>query len=296
VRGKTEFGTIGVNGMTGSKTPFVFNVGSDSIEVEKFRIRITDREGHEWSEFLEIPLFSKVMPEFGDIEIADGRVVTVVKEGVNEETAFLGTGNGDGIPNPGESVVVLVRDMDKLRRTNLTCLSPFINPYGINERVSDLWSVFDHVGGSAKYSVPLIASGCPDNQEITFVAEYWLPDYPDHIIKKGLVRIKVSGKDNTPPVLKWCRVTGDNVIQAGMLDGSPVKEVKARLVNKANPEKYIEYVLKDDGRDGDRAEGDNVFSFRVPEQRFGLYTIDIVSSDSGNNAMSARAKGWFVLH
>ena len=60
-------------------------------------------------EYFEIPIFKKDLPEIKEFEIADGRVVTVSKGGINEETIFLGKGNGDGIANPGESIVILVR-------------------------------------------------------------------------------------------------------------------------------------------------------------------------------------------
>ena len=63
--------------------------------------------------------------------------------------------------------------------------------------MSDDWAPFDHVGASAKYSVPLISSDCPENHPIDFFAEYWLPEYPLHIIKQGIIKIEVKGKDNT---------------------------------------------------------------------------------------------------
>ena len=61
-------------------------------------------------------------------------------------------------------------------------------------RKSDDWTHFDHVGASAKYTVPLIASNCPENHTIDFFAEYWLPEYPFHIIKQGIIKIEVKGK------------------------------------------------------------------------------------------------------
>ncbi len=68
---------------------------------------------------------------------------------------------------------------------SLTCYDRFINPNGINTRVSDNWGSYDHVGGSAKYSVPLISSACPGGQVIGFIAEYWLPDNPESYYKAG---------------------------------------------------------------------------------------------------------------
>jgi hypothetical protein len=296
LKGEAEFGAIEVARIGDSKSSFVFHVQSDTVEIEKFRIKISDRANNEWVEYLEIPVFSKNLPEIKEIEIADGRVVTVAKEGINEETIFLGNGNGDGIPGPGESIVVLVKDKDKLWRTSLTCYSKYINPFGINTRNSDYWGSYDHVGGSAKWSVPLISSDCPANEMISFIAEYWLPDNPDHIIKKGWVNLKVSGKDETAPELKWVKVTGDNVIQARLFDGSAIKNVTARLILKTKPDRFLEYGLKDDGTNGDVAESDNVFSFKVPEQKFGIYSVEISAIDSFGNIMKKTAGSNFVIH
>jgi S-formylglutathione hydrolase FrmB len=296
ISGEAEFGTIDSGMMSEAKKPFIFRIPSDSVEIVRFRLEIYDRQGNEWTEFFEVPVFPDNLPEINQFEVADGRVVTVAKEGIHEETIMLGKGNGDGMVDPGESVVLLVRDGDKLWRTYLTCHDKFVNPYGTNVRLSDNWGSYDHVGGSAKYSVPLISSDCPENHIIELIGEYWLPDYPNHIIKKGVIRLKVTGTDRTSPELRWCRVTGDNVIQARIFDGTDVKNVKARLVNKASPDKVLEFDLLDNGLAGDRALSDNVFSFTVPEQKFGLYIIGIAASDSYGNKMEEKAPGYFVLH
>jgi enterochelin esterase-like enzyme len=290
------FGTIEINKTAESQNSFLFHVNGDSLEITKFRLTITDKFKNEWVEYFEIPLVRKDLPVIKDFEIADGRVVTVVKGGINEETIFLGKGNGDGVANPGESIVLLVKDSGRLYRAALTSHNRFINPYGINTRLSDNWGTYDHVGGSAKYSIPLISSGCPANQVIDFIAEYWLPDNPNHIIKQGRVSLKISGSDITPPDMQWLRVTGDNVIQARIFDGSAIHNVKARLILKSKPDKFLEFDLKDDGNNGDVTVSDNVFSFRVPEQRFGLYTIEVTAEDSNGNSMTKAAPGVFVLH
>ncbi len=296
VKNQTDFGNIGMNKIAESKSRLVFHVSSDTIEIEKFKLTITDKLNNEWIEYFEIPVFRKDLQEIKEFEIADGKVVTVAKTGINEETIFLGKGNGDGVPNPGESIVILAKDKGKLWRTYLTCHNRFVNPYGINTRISDNWGSYDHVGGSAKYSIPLIASGCPPGQVIDLIGEYWLPDYPNHIIIKGKISLKITGSDNTPPDVKWLRVTGDNVIQARIYDGSAIQNVKARLIMNAKPDKYLEFDLKDNGINGDRAEADNVFSFQVPEQRFGLYSIEVTATDSSGNSMTKKDRGIHVIH
>ena len=295
IKAEADFGTIGINETGESNTSFTFRVQSDSIEIEKFMLTIKDKNNNEWSDFFEVPLF-KDLPKLKEIEIADGKTVIVATQGVDSETVVLGSGNGDGIANPGESIVLLVKDLNKLWRTNLVFSDKYVNPHGINIRKSDNWGAYDHVGGSAKYSVPVISSDCPDNQVIDFIAEYWLPDNPNHIIKQGKISIKVSGRDITPPELQWVRIPGDNVIQAKIYDGSMIHNVKAKLILKDNPNIYFEVKLNDNGGYGDRAQDDNVFSYEIPEQKFGLFQVEITAIDSFGNLMTKKSPDIFVLH
>ncbi len=163
VQDECGYGDI-LSGETGdSQNSFAFFVEADSIEVERFEVRISDESGLQWRDFIDIPLRTDG-PEIKDYEIADGRVCTVMEAGDDTVSVFLGAGNGDGVANPGESIVILVRDHGALRRAFLYSSDQFINPAGINIRESDNWSTYDHVGGSAKYSVPVISSDCPENQ------------------------------------------------------------------------------------------------------------------------------------
>lgn len=296
LKGVADFGAIDVLKTATSRNSFVFHVYSDTVNIERFRLTISDKSGNQWEEYLEIPVFKKDLPEIKEFEIADGRVVTVAIEGIHEETILLGQGNGDGIPNPGESVVVLVKNNGKLWRTSLTCNSKFINPFGINTRYSDYWGSYDHVGGSAKYSVPLISSDCPSGQKIAFIAEYWLPDSPDHIIKQGRVNLKISGSDKTPPDIQWVKVTGNNNLQARIFDGSEIVKATARLILKTQPDKVLEFELRDDGTKGDLTESDNVFSYQIPEQRFGLYSGEVTATDSFGNTATKSIPGALVVH
>ncbi len=295
IKPQVVFGTSGINEIVESSSPFLIRVQADSVEIEKFMLTIKDKNNNEWREFMEIPLV-KELPELKDIEIADGRIVTVSKSGNETETLFLGSGNGDGVANPGESIVVLVKDMNKLWRTFLRGSSKYINSNGIVIRKSDDWSSYDHVGGSAKYSIPLISSDCPENQIIMFIAEYWLPDYPDHIIRQGKINIKIKGQDNVPPELLWVRIPGNNVIQAKINDGSMIQNVKAKLISKDRKDEFFEVKLMDNGTNGDQVKNDNVFSCEVPEQKFGLYHIEIKATDSFGNSMTNYDPATFVLH
>jgi hypothetical protein len=294
-QGESEFGNISMNEMQVCKKTFMFRVENDTIEIEKFKLTVRDENKNEWNEFFEIPL-KKDVAEIKDFEIADGKIFTVAKGGTDTETILLGNGNGDGIANPGESIVVLVKDNNKYWRTNLFFSDKYVNPFGVNIRMSDDWSSFDHVGASAKYSVPLLSSDSPENHSIEFFAEYWLPEYPLHIIKQGIIKIEVKGRDLTPPKISWVQIPGDNIIQAKIYDGSKIKFVKAKLIAKDDPAKSFDVELKDDGSEGDRTEGDNVFSKKIAEQKFGVYRVVLEAVDSFGNKILEEASGNFILY
>jgi Putative esterase len=294
IKSESKFGNIAANEIQVCQIPFTFRVEADSIEIEKFKLTIQDENKNEWVEFIEIPI-KKDLPSITDFEIADGKIFRVAKAGTDSETILLGTGNGDGVANPGESIVIVVKDQDKFWRTNLSFSDKYLNPFGINTRMSDNWSSFDHVGASAKYSVPLISSNCPENHPIDFFAEYWLPEYPYHIIKQGVIKINVKGKDTTAPKIKWVKIPGDNILQARIYDGSKIKYVKATLISK-NDQISFEVELKDDGSGGDKAEGDNVFSKEIPGHKFGFYRVVIEAVDSFGNKLIEEGSEEFILH
>jgi poly(3-hydroxybutyrate) depolymerase len=292
---ESDFGTVEMNSIRNCSIPFRFLVSLDSIEIVKFKLVIHDGKNHEWTDFFEIPI-RKELPLFKNVEIADGRTFTVPAAGVDSVSIFLGTGNGDGIANPGESIVLLVKDQGRYWRTELYTSDKFVNKNGINARYSDNWGNYDHVGGSAKYSVPLLSSDCPQNHNIEFFAGYWLPDYPDHIIKQGKINIIVTGEDHTPPVIRWANVSGDNTVQVKAYDGSKIKQVIVRLKDKDDPQRTIEAVLNDDGKDGDRTEADGLFTKKIPEQKFGLFRMEIEVKDSFGNNKFEICNGLFVFH
>jgi poly(3-hydroxybutyrate) depolymerase len=300
IHGESTYGGIEVNETKEPDGPFTFSVHVDSIEIERFNLIITDQDKNEWTEYIDIPLMTD-QPAIKDFVIADGKTFQIAEAGDDTVTVLLGIGNGDGVPNPGESIVILTGDPNLYRRTFLYTSDPYVNPGGINIRVSDSWGSYDHVGGSAKYSVPLISSECPQDYPVEFFAEYWLPDYPDHIIKRGKITITVSGEDHTAPMVQWVQLPGDNTLQTRIYDGGKIAYAKAILRSKDdpmkdNPGKSFEVELNDDGMDGDRAVGDNVFSVRITEQKFGLYTVEIEVSDTYGNVRTEKEPQVFVLH
>ena len=129
-----------------------------------------------------------------------------------------------------------------------------------------------------------------------FFAEYWLPDYPDHIIKRGKITISVSGEDHTAPILGRVQVTGDNTLQARIYDGGKIRYAKAVLRLEDDPGQYLAVDLNDNGLAGDRAAGDHIFSAQIPEQPFGLYTVEIETADEYGNTGIEKDPRVFVLH
>lgn len=279
---------------TPARSNFTFHVSADSIRVSRLKVTMSGPEG-EWTDYVDVPLFPD-RKRFEDIIIADGKSFTVAKSGNDTATVFLGNGNGDGVANPGESIVILVRDGNKLWRTQLSGTDPYVNPFGANKRESDNWAFFDHVGGSAKYHIPLISSHCPPNRKIELFAEYWLPDQPLHIERQGIVSFTVRGSDTTPPVLNRIDLAGDNVLQVYVRDGGNVTRAIATLTDEKDSGRVVTVTLNDDGKDGDRAANDRVFSGTVPPQKFGIFRARIEAEDEFGNRGTHESERSFVLH
>jgi hypothetical protein len=291
----SDFGDLDKGKIKSSKTPFTFLVNNDSIEIERFKLTIKDISGNEWNEFIDLPIRIEG-PELTDFVIADGKEFAVASAGNDTATLYLGHGNGDGIANPGESLVFLAEENGKYYRTFLYSTDPYINPNGIHIRESDNWTSYDHVGASAKYSVPVLSSGCPQNHTIQFFAEYWLPEYPNHIIKRGLIKVNVKGKDETSPELQWVKISGDNTISTKIYDGGLIKSVKAKLHLKDDPEKFFEIELTDDEKNGDNSKAGFVFSRKIQEKGFGLYKVEIEAVDESGNKIKEQWPEILVVH
>lgn len=295
INGESTFGDININQIQGCDTPFIFLVKSDSIEIVKLKLIIQDDHKNKWTEFFEIPV-KKDLLDIYDFMIADGKKVKVANAGIDIEDTLLGSGNGDGVANPGESIVILVKDKGIYRRTSLSFSDNYLNPFGVNIRRSDNWNKYDDVGGSNKYSLPLIASNCPENHNMEFIAEYWHPDSLRYTIKSGRIELKVKGKDTTPPQFNWVQIPGDNIIQTKLYDGSRIQRVKATLISKNNPIKYFDFELNDNGLNGDNEANDNVFSSKIQDQKFGFYRVIITATDSFGNNLKEEYPNAFILH
>ena len=302
---KSEFGNIEANKTATCRKSFSFLVDMDSVEIAAFKLIITDSDRNEWSEFFELPL-KMDLPEFKEYEIADGRTFTVAKAGILSKTVILGNGNGDGVANPGESIVVVVKDSGRYWRTSLHSADEFVNPGGINIRVKDFWDQFGGIGSSPKYSVPVISSVCPEDHTIRFFAEYWIPDNKFHIIKKGTISVKVKGKDTTPPAIDWIHINGNNTILAKVYDGSGIENVKATLipvndvkglddVNLKDPGLNIETNLAIEYSDSCKKPSAGVFSKKLVTGATYFYRVRIEAKDIFGNSSVTNGSEVFLV-
>ena len=232
---EAQFGDIEVNQISDGLSKFSFTIIPDSVELVKLRLMISDTKSNTWSEPILVPVTnnSSLIDEF---VVADGKEILIFEHADDTTTAVVGRGNGDGIVNPGEHIVVLFKDGMAFRRAELSTSDKFVNPFGMNIRESDNWGSYDYVGASAKYSVPVISSYTPKNHEIEFYYKLQLPkERPEHFFKYGKLKVTVTGTDDTAPTMSWFNISGDNTIQSRLLDGSEITKVIARFTSVKYP-------------------------------------------------------------
>ena len=167
-----------------SYTTLLFKVDDPAREIVKFFAMAGDARMP-----LEIPTFPEAVPA-RDFKIADGREFSVYQEGIKRVPLTLGSGNGDGLAEPGEKVAILLPDGDGWRAAEL-----FTNDWCVvlSGRASDDWSSYDHVGASAKYSLPVIKPGCRPGHVVRMLARVQLPHVPDHRVEYRTIEFPISG-------------------------------------------------------------------------------------------------------
>jgi hypothetical protein len=137
---------------------------------------------------LEIPLYPQAAAatNFG---IADGKALTVYEGAIDKKIMMVGDGNGDGRANAGERIGIAIPDGDGMRLAEL-----FTNDKCVDNttRISDVWGNYDHVGASAKYSLPLIRANCQPGHIVQFMARVLAPDKPEHKVKWAVVQFAVN--------------------------------------------------------------------------------------------------------
>ncbi len=264
-----------------SNDAFVIEFLDKSSIMEQITLEFTDADGFQWSSNLNINIRGDEMLE-KEWTIADGRELTYAVNGSDTVTGKLGTGNGDGTANPGESIVVLAKDQEIWRPMHLFAENSAIDLISEHTRISDNWTSFDHVGGSFKYSQPLVLVPGSDGQTIPFFAHYWIPEYPDHFRVEGKINVTISGQDQTGPELSWIK-TERNLIRARLYDAGKIVKAMAKLTAMDDQTEEIELRLNDQGILSDRVKGDLVFTGRVEVPVFGQYKITLHLEDEWGN-------------
>jgi len=137
---------------------------------------------------VEIPLFPPAKP-FPDFRIVDGQSVRIYAHATEKVQLTLGDGNSDGRANPGERIAILLPEDDVYRVaeliTNDACVDNTL-------RAFDDWSDYDHVGASAKYSLPLIKPESPAGHVIHALARVLLPAKPNDVVRYAAIEFQVQ--------------------------------------------------------------------------------------------------------
>ncbi|MBY5959396.1 hypothetical protein KUV50_14695 [Membranicola marinus] len=255
--------------------------------VQKLNLVFTDEKGAQWSKSIVLPV-RKNQTLTKPFEIADGRVFTYLENASDTVTARLGYGNGDGVLNPGETFKILVEEGGIHRLTQLTSTSPHVDLSDPVTRKSDSWAPFDHVGGSFKYIVPTLSSNASPGDHIDLGVLYWLPDYPDHLERRGQIRLRIQGTDTTEPKVARVTLKANNELRVRVLDGGRIEKVVVELTSVDDPDTKIKRELYDTGEDGDRVKGDFIFTKKINVPYFGSYTIELYLLDEFGNSSIRR--------
>jgi hypothetical protein len=115
--------------------------------------------------------------------------VRVFEHATEKVQVTLGDGNGDGKANAGERIAILLPEDDVYRAAEL-----FTNDACVDNtlRAFDDWSDYDHVGASAKYSLPLIRPDCPAGHVVHALARVLLPDKPNDAVRYAAIEFQVQ--------------------------------------------------------------------------------------------------------
>ena len=226
---------------------------------------------------IRVPLFPYA--ETADPVVLDGTEALVWQRAIRQEKLKVGAGNGDGKAHPGEQVVLAVRDGPALRLVEVMNSHPCLDT---TERVSDAWGAYDNVGATAKYTVVQIASRCAQSGPIPLYVEYQLPNKPEHTLKRAVIQLSISGADKTAPIVKWARLSDWNRLQVRVADGARIASAFATL-QSGNDSLHVP--LNDEGRAGDKAAGDGIFTGLAPNPRPGTWKVRVEANDEfGNTA------------
>lgn len=280
--GDVEIGWIGSGSRTQNKHAIQIEVPGNETDRIALDVEIADAEGRRWIQTLtlEVQRSTGQPPAF---EVADGKVFDVLEHGNESNPRFLGRGNGDGIANPGETIVILLRDGDALRMTEARANDPFINPFDQARRFSDYWGKFDHVGSSAKVSELLLSADTPEHYQVPLHLYLLVPDYPEHLTRAERVSLDVRGEDTTPPELVFVEQTPGGVLRAKLRDGARIESVEAAIEGPAFANEHYALELRDDGLGVDAVADDFLFSAYWKPARRDSYPLHLRAEDVKGN-------------
>jgi len=285
-QGSLTLASLGAGQRLAVPQEVLFVVEDPQREIVQLQVRLRDAQGASFEVPLELPLFPDA-PPLADFRIVDGAKLPLWERAVQPAEKALSAGNGDGVANPGETIAIAVRDGDAFRAAELFTSDACVD---LRLRLSDQWSAYDHVGATAKISLPLISSACAEGHEIPFFVRYQIPNKPDHLLKEGVVRVRVTGRDRTPPQVVWAQVSGWNRLEIEIRDGGRVRSAIATLRKGGT---VLKTALNDAGLDGDRIARDGVFTGMLPNPAPGRYKLTVSAQDEFGNATETPVEGEF---
>ena len=172
-----------------------FIVADPSREVVAFKLRLTATDAAATEVPVEVP-FRRDVARIVDFRVMDGSELPLWRKAIHKAVEKLGSGNADGVANPGERIAIAVPDGDAYRAVELFTSDPCVDN---SKRILDDWAEYDHVGEAAKISLPLIQPNCPDGHEIPFFLRYWRPNAPEHSLLEGMVYVRVARVSQRSP-------------------------------------------------------------------------------------------------
>lgn len=285
-QGSLSLATLGPGQRALAPEEVLLLVSDPRREIVQLRVRLRDAQSASSEVPLEIPLFPDA-PALTDFQIVDGAKLPLWERAVQRAEKTLGAGNADGVANPGETIAIALADGDAFRPVELFTSDACVD---LRLRLSDPWSNYDHVGATAKISLPLISSYCPEGHEIPFFVRYQVPNKPDHLLKEGMVKVRVTGRDRTPPQVLWAQVSGWNRLEMGIRDGGRIRSTTATL---RNGDSILKIPLNDDGLAGDALAGDAIFTGLLPNPAPGRYKLTVLATDEFGNSAETPVQGDF---
>lgn len=221
--------------------------------------------------------------------MTDGGTNPIWERAIRRVDKSLGTGNGDGKAQAGETVVLAVRDGEAFRPVEVLAAGACAD---LKVRISDSWGAYDHVGATAKFTPILLPAGCREGDRLPLFVRYQIPHKPDHILREGVVYLPVAKGDRTAPEVVWAGIQPWNRLEVELRDGARIRKAAATLTRDHS---VLEVALNDEGLGGDRTPADGVFTGLVSSAPAGTYALSVRVEDELGNTASRAVAGAFPI-